>query len=167
MCHLLQENINSSMFQLVILQDRNTCMHHSGQSWWRVQLWSHWCVFEVLRQPEPPQGGRVERCPGAMLRWVEREVSLHHRSLQETVEGDRSVGRTNPTLSFCLLTCLFWNHAITLDGDKQKHNLKTWTTMYQSGKVCVHCFWPLGHCAEEAARLVQHQQWVCWWAGCR
>lgn len=48
-------------------------------------------MFGALRGLEPLRGGQVERCPGARLRWVEKEASLHHRSLQETVEADHSV----------------------------------------------------------------------------
>lgn len=48
-------------------------------------------MFEALQGLEPLQGGQVERCPGARLRWVEKGVSLHHPSLQEMVEADHSV----------------------------------------------------------------------------
>lgn len=49
-------------------------------------------MFEAPQGPEPLLGVRAERCPGAKRHWVERGVCLHHRSLQERVEANRSLG---------------------------------------------------------------------------
>lgn len=48
-------------------------------------------MFEVLQGLESLQGGQVERCLEARLRWVERGASLHHWSLQEKVDAHHSV----------------------------------------------------------------------------
>lgn len=111
----------------------STNTHHSGQSWWRARWWSHWCVFEALREREPLRVGRGERCPGVRLHWVERGASLHHLSLREMVEEHHSVERTIWTLNrTALLDFLCFSFLRLLEEFSDQHLFSLFLTVFKN-----------------------------------